>query len=80
MIKEILVKPGSQIKTGAWRSRKPAVDKGKCTGCNLCVLHCPDSVIVLENKKATMDYEYCKGCGVCARICPVKAITMMEEK
>jgi len=68
-------------KTGSWRTFKPVVDINKCTGCNLCDMHCPDSAIkVGKDKKAHVNYDYCKGCGICAEICPVKAIAMERDE
>lgn len=66
-------------KTGSWRVFRPVVTK-KCVGCGVCVLHCPDMVINIENKKAVIDYEYCKGCLICMNVCPFKAIEKEEER
>ncbi len=66
-------------KTGDWRTLRPQVTD-KCNGCGICELFCPDSCIVLENKKAVIDYDYCKGCGICANECPKQAIEMEEER
>jgi pyruvate ferredoxin oxidoreductase gamma subunit len=64
--------------TGSWRSRRPALDAEKCTGCLLCWIYCPEAVITREDR--AIDYRYCKGCGICARECPAKAITMEREE
>ncbi len=72
--------PGSAGKTGSWRTYRPVVDHGKCTGCQICWLYCPeDTIIILDNGKVDIEYEYCKGCGICASVCPFKAIEMVPE-
>jgi pyruvate ferredoxin oxidoreductase delta subunit len=43
-------------------------------------MYCPDTCILVENKKYYADYEYCKGCGICARECPADAIQMVAEE
>ena len=66
--------------TGTWRYNRPVFDPEKCTGCGLCEMYCPDTCILVENKKYWADYQYCKGCGVCARECPADAIQMVAEE
>ncbi len=68
--------------TGDWRTEKPVLDTNKCTSCMLCWIYCPDTAIMVENKKVTgINYFHCKGCGICAYECPdrIKAITMVKE-
>jgi len=72
--------PGAAGRTGLWRLQRPVVDAGRCRGCMLCWLYCPESVIEIVDGKAVIDYEYCKGCGVCASVCPFKAIRMEGER
>jgi len=77
----VITEPGNSVanKTGSWRSMKPVVDEGKCTGCGICWMYCPDAAIT-KGKPAKVDYRYCKGCGICANECPAKAITMVVEE
>jgi len=63
--------------TGVWRSQWPKLNKEKCSGCQICWILCPETVISRET--LDIDYRYCKGCGVCARECPVHAIEMRRE-
>jgi 2-oxoacid:acceptor oxidoreductase delta subunit (pyruvate/2-ketoisovalerate family) len=56
---------------------------GRCTGCDNCLVFCPDlSVRVSSNGGFgyAIDYDYCKGCGICAAECPRNAITMFSEE
>jgi NADPH-dependent glutamate synthase beta subunit-like oxidoreductase len=57
---------------------------GFCTGCNNCVIFCPDtSVQFMEGIEGThqylIDMQHCKGCGICAEECPRGSILMIEE-
>ena len=69
------------FETGDWRSQRPIWDKKKCKHCLFCWIYCPDSAIVVKDKRMTgIDFRYCKGCGICATECPFEAIEMKEEK
>jgi 2-oxoacid:acceptor oxidoreductase delta subunit (pyruvate/2-ketoisovalerate family) len=68
--------------TGDWRTLRPVIDLQKCTHCMLCWFFCPDSSILVQERRVVgVDLEHCKGCGICAAVCPVKirAISMVEE-
>lgn len=58
----------------------PGVFKGKCTGCNLCVLLCPSGCLTgkSENQsfKLLADPLRCIDCGRCVEVCPPKAMVM----
>ena len=83
-----IVEPGNsrEIKTGSWKSQKPAIDKEKCIGCLRCAAYCPEMAIkfreavdekgVRKNIITEIDLDHCKGCGICANECPVRAIFM----
>jgi pyruvate ferredoxin oxidoreductase delta subunit len=78
----MICEPGNarEYKTGDWRSKRPEVDKAKCTNCLFCWIYCPDNSVIVENEKMSgFKYSHCKGCGICANQCPAKAITMKEE-
>ena len=69
-----------EYKTGDWRTFKPVRDEKKCTHCLLCWIYCPDSSILVKDRKMVgFDDEHCKGCGICASVCPVKCIKMEKE-
>lgn len=66
--------------TGGWRSERPCRDDAKCTQCLLCWMFCPDSSVMVTDKKVhDFDLEHCKGCGICAKECPAGAIEMVPE-
>jgi Pyruvate/2-oxoacid:ferredoxin oxidoreductase delta subunit len=52
---------------------------GVCTGCDNCVVFCPDVAIRKNQEPYTYDVldRYCKGCGICALECPRHVITMV---
>ncbi|MEM2973419.1 MAG: 2-oxoacid:acceptor oxidoreductase family protein [Candidatus Caldarchaeum sp.] len=67
-------------RTGNWRVFRPVVDYGKCTGCMVCFVYCPDSAIALDaDGRPVVDYENCKGCLICMKECPLKAISAVRE-
>jgi heterodisulfide reductase subunit A len=66
------------------------IGRDKCTGCQACVVACPEKCIA-RPKVATLpavpviDYSSCrrglgKECLMCEQICPVKAIKMGQKK
>jgi NADPH-dependent glutamate synthase beta subunit-like oxidoreductase/Pyruvate/2-oxoacid:ferredoxin oxidoreductase delta subunit len=52
---------------------------GACTGCDNCLVFCPDVAIRKIPTPYTYDVldQYCKGCGICARECPRHVISMV---
>lgn len=51
----------------------------KCTGCGLCIKHCPFAAIELREKKAFI-LDNCTLCGSCESICPVEAISIARKE
>ena len=70
----------SENHTGDWRSQKPVIDAGKCTGCLICWKFCPESCVVTTDKVPVMLMDYCKGCAICAAECPQDCIAMVSEE
>lgn len=66
-------------RTGTWRYQIPVIDQGKCNGCGICELFCPDSCIDIVDGLAAVDGTYCKGCGICVKECPGEAFIMQPE-
>ena len=53
------------------------LDRGKCSGCGMCVDVCPHAVFRMNGKKAHVaDRDACMECGACAVNCPAGAITV----
>ncbi len=69
-----------QLNTGDWRTRRPVMDKEKCSRCGICFLYCPVFSIEKKGGAFEINYDYCKGCAICAYECPEKAINMVPEE
>ncbi|HEV2165874.1 MAG TPA: 4Fe-4S dicluster-binding protein [Thermoplasmata archaeon] len=68
------------LRTSAWRTMRPEIDRARCTRCNFCWKFCPDVAIALDGDGfPVLRSEYCKGCGICAEECPPSAIAMVAE-
>ncbi|MCC6748874.1 MAG: FAD-dependent oxidoreductase [Deltaproteobacteria bacterium] len=57
---------------------------GDCTGCDTCLVYCPDGIIFRTGQRGPtdryrIDYDYCKGCGVCVTECPRGAMEMVAQ-
>ena len=59
--------------------RKAAVDRTRCTGCDLCERVCPVGAIRVTYV-AHVDAERCTGCGLCVENCPQAAIQLSRER
>jgi pyruvate ferredoxin oxidoreductase gamma subunit len=70
-----------QVKTGAWRTRRPLIDYVHCHRCSwICSTLCPDGAIpVAADRTPRIDYDHCKGCMVCVSVCPAHAISVVPE-
>ena len=55
-------------------------DHDQCRSCGLCLLACPASAIIMEDKKPRPGPEprECIFCGDCLAICPTKAVLMVS--
>lgn len=54
------------------------IDKGKCTGCGVCVTICAYRAIVLLAETAEYVLEDCFLCGQCQAVCPANAIQIPQ--
>ncbi|MCL0089904.1 4Fe-4S binding protein [Dehalococcoidia bacterium] len=71
--------PLLSLDTGTWRTRRPVVDKEKCTYCGLCALYCPPQCMIDLKDHFVPNLDFCKGCGICVKECPPGAATMVPE-
>ncbi|MCP4845370.1 MAG: 4Fe-4S dicluster domain-containing protein, partial [Actinomycetia bacterium] len=64
------------------------IEEGRCKGCGLCVIFCPEDVLAMaEDRFNVKGYRPvvctepagCTGCGVCAAVCGDDAIRMEEQ-
>jgi pyruvate ferredoxin oxidoreductase delta subunit len=78
----LVAPPGSSVAnhTAGWRTERPRFLWEACTGCNLCVVYCPEGIVErVAPKRYAYDLDYCKGCGICAEECPVDDVVMEAE-
>lgn len=63
--------PEEQRRTSA---KQPEILTSECTGCGLCMKHCPPDAITIIGGKARIESIGCTGCGLCVSVCPVGAL------
>ncbi|HSL82118.1 MAG TPA: FAD-dependent oxidoreductase, partial [Thermoanaerobaculia bacterium] len=51
---------------------------GDCTGCDTCLVYCPEGAIVRGGEAYVIDYDVCKGCGLCVAECPRDGMEMLD--
>ncbi|MDR3111556.1 MAG: DUF362 domain-containing protein [Elusimicrobiota bacterium] len=55
---------------------KPAIDVKKCKACGICIKHCYQNALSVEDGKIVMDKNKCAGCGQCIATCPSGAFEL----
>ena len=64
----------------ALREAERCISCGTCTGCDTCLIFCPDVAIArAATGRYSIALDYCKGCGICAEECPRSAMSMEKE-
>jgi ferredoxin len=58
----------------------PTIDLSRCTGCGLCVKHCPThAVVMVEGQPQIVHPHACTYCAMCEDFCPVGAISLVYD-
>jgi Na+-translocating ferredoxin:NAD+ oxidoreductase subunit B len=57
-----------------------AVDKGNCTGCEICLDRCQMDAITISEGIADIDTDRCIGCGLCVSTCPAEAMSLKAKE
>jgi len=80
--------PVKQNKLG-YPMAKIKIDRAKCKGCELCIIHCPKGLLALEktlNKQGVYPVCFkakpkveCSGCKFCVLVCPDSCIEIYKE-
>ncbi|MBP7791801.1 MAG: DUF362 domain-containing protein [Candidatus Goldbacteria bacterium] len=89
VIKKFIMPPDEHIKGLLWKLTqtfrgvmlvKPVFNKKKCTGCQICVKHCPENAIVYKGRDNGIicDYDKCIRCFCCHELCPENAISIRK--
>lgn len=63
------------------------IDLEKCKACSLCIINCPQKILILSKELNSKGYtpvkcvnqEKCIGCSKCAIICPEAAIEILPN-
>ena len=58
---------------------RAVIDADICTGCGVCVEHCPVKVISMQ-EVAEIEDQRCIGCGQCQHRCPCGAVELMRDE
>ena len=76
---DILGPPDGAVAPDPALEAKRCMSCGTCNLCQSCVLACPDTSCMLDEKegKIVIDLYHCKGCGLCAYECP-RGVMVME--
>jgi len=53
------------------------LDGDRCTGCGMCLLVCPHTVLGMNNRHVQIENrDACMECGACAMNCPTDALSV----
>ncbi len=55
---------------------RPKADPDKCTGCGVCIEHCPASALAFDEDLPKVNPDKCIVCFCCQEMCPEKAMQL----
>lgn len=59
---------------------RPAIDHLSCTGCNICMINCPQGVIFEKDGRLEFDYDNCIRCMCCHELCPHGSVFLQKSR
>jgi len=67
---------------------KARINKDRCKGCGLCIIHCPLKSLELSSQLNKRGVKFarlkqgakCTGCGLCFIMCPDTCIKITKEE
>ena len=60
---------------------RPAIDRDRCIGCNLCSSTCPhDCLEVVDGVAVLVNPDDCRGEAFCVSMCPTAALRMKSSR
>ena len=75
LVATVSAKPVSSRMFTSINKLQPSVKGSNCTGCEVCVVVCPNNAVTLMKRKAVIDLSKCTGCGKCYDACTFNAVT-----
>lgn len=71
--------PFSWLRNLIQRHRRPypSINDDKCTGCRICLRHCPAQIMTMDGNKVRVARESCIRCYCCQELCPHGAIDLV---
>jgi ferredoxin len=74
LVAKVQAEPVSRMFTSI-KALKPTIKGNNCTGCEYCVVTCPNNAITIFRNKAVIDLSLCTSCGKCYDTCTYDAVT-----
>jgi uncharacterized protein (DUF362 family)/NAD-dependent dihydropyrimidine dehydrogenase PreA subunit len=59
---------------------RPRIDSSACSGCKICLEHCPPGAITEEDGEMEIDYRKCISCFCCHELCSGDAIRIVQPR
>jgi uncharacterized protein (DUF362 family)/Pyruvate/2-oxoacid:ferredoxin oxidoreductase delta subunit len=59
---------------------RPRIDSSACSGCKICLEHCPPQAISEQDGEIVIDYRKCISCFCCHELCSGDAIRIVQPR